>query len=269
MRTGQLDTGRVVTKSEPVPALQIDGLMLRFGGVKVFEDVSFAVASGATLGVVGPNGAGKTSLLNCATGAYTPQAGTIRIFGSEVIDAGPAKIARLGVTRTFQGIQLVPDFSVVENILVGCHLRLQHNLLQALVYVGPSRRQEVLARQRVAEILETVGLSGMGHLKASELSHGDQRRVEIGRALASDPRLLFLDEPTSGMSRSERRAIGDLLENLQRDVGITLVLIEHDVDFVRRMCDQVIVLDFGKIIAHGAPDQVFNDPRVIEAYVGA
>ncbi len=258
----------VIGRASDAGSLRVENLSLSFGGLNVLTDVSLSVDAGHILGIVGPNGAGKSSLLNCAMGTYRPQTGRITIGGHEVLGRRPSQIAKLGVARTFQAVQLIRDYTVEENVLVGRHLQMNRNFFAGCLYLGPARRQERAERVRVAELLDAVGLSRRRRAKVSELSYGEQRRVEIARAMASEPALMFLDEPTSGMGHTERREVGDLLRDLNRSAGLTQVLNEHDVNFVARLCETVLVLDFGKVLAQGTPEEVFSDPQVVEAYVG-
>lgn len=255
-------------QSERETILELDSVCLSFGGLKVLEQVSMRVPRGTIVGIVGPNGAGKSSLLNCATGAYRAQSGSIRVNGVEVARRSASATAALGVSRTFQAVQLVQDYTIEQNVLIGRHLRMQRNLFASIAYWGPARRQEERELQVVNLLLEAVGLGGRGHEEVGNLPYGDQRRVEIARAIASEPDLLFLDEPTSGMGPAERAEIGALLAALTAEKGLTQVLIEHDVNFVAQLCDHVVVLDFGSVIAEGTPAEVFSDQRVIDAYVG-
>jgi branched-chain amino acid transport system ATP-binding protein len=248
--------------------LQVSGLSLSFGGLQVLNDVSFSLAKGAVVGIIGPNGAGKTSLLNCINGAYRPQSGSIAFDGESLLEKRPSSIAKIGVARTFQAVQLIPGLSVMENVLLGRHIRQSRNLFAALMYWGPGKSVERQQRWEVGRILELLGLSALADREAVTLPYGQQRLVELARVMASEPRLLLLDEPTSGMSRAERAEIGSIIRSLA-DGGLSQLIVEHDVGFISNLCDEVIVLNFGRIIAQGTPSTVLQEEHVVEAYIGS
>ena len=235
--------------------LSLSGVGKRFGGVVALNGVNLQVAPGEIASVIGPNGAGKTTLFNLITGALTASAGSIKFAGSELVGLKPFRIVRSGLARTFQNIRLFHSLTVFE------HLRLAQHVATRRGESGED------GRARLAELLEMLGLSAVAGRAATELSYGQQRRVEIGRAVATDPRLLLLDEPVAGMSHEETDDIAALLRKL-RSRGLTILLIEHDMSFVMDLCDQVTVLDFGNVIACGEPGEVQRDERVLEAYLG-
>ncbi|MEL0027122.1 MAG: ABC transporter ATP-binding protein [Perlucidibaca sp.] len=251
------------------PLLVLTGISKRFGGVRALDDVSLAIPAGSIYGLIGPNGAGKTTLFNIITGLYQADSGA-RAFAGEPMGLGvkASEIVRRGIARTFQNIRLFHFMTALENVMVARHTRSRVGLFGAIFNTRAAREEEAAIRQRALALLAYVGLpaSVAGRL-ASELSYGDQRRLEIARALATEPLLLALDEPAAGMNPTETEALRILLERI-RDDGITVLLIEHDVKLIMGLCDRVAVLDFGQRIAEGTPDEVRQDARVIAAYLG-
>jgi branched-chain amino acid transport system permease protein len=248
--------------------LAVEGLARAFGGVRAVDGVSFDVRPGEVHGLIGPNGAGKTTVINLVSGLLAPTGGAIRLEGRPVHGLPPHRVAALGVARTFQNIRLFPDLSALANVLVGEHLVRRASLLARLLLLPAAAEEERLARDRARALLGRVGLAARSGERARNLSYGDQRRVEIARALASDPRVLLLDEPTAGMNPIEVRAVGALIRQVASE-GHSVVLVEHNVKLVMDVCDRVTVLDFGKVIAAGAPADVARDPAVVAAYLGS
>ncbi len=246
--------------------LQASGVTMIFGGLTALNDVSISLDEGRIVGLIGPNGAGKTTLFNCLTGLYTPTRGSVRMHGKE-LPSDPAKVTAAGIARTFQNIRLFPNMTVLENVLVGRHLRMRQGPI-ASVFHGPVfRRGERQAREKARELLSFVGLPGLDDEAARNLPYGDQRRLEIARALATEPDVLLLDEPTAGMNPQETEAARQLIFRI-RDTGVSVVVIEHDTKFIFSLCDTVSVLVQGEVLVEGSPETVRDDPRVIEAYLG-
>jgi branched-chain amino acid transport system ATP-binding protein len=249
----------------PLP-LVVDGLKLRFGGLIALDTVSFRIEPGEMLALIGPNGAGKTSIINCLTGAYIPQQGTIRL-GDQALGGG-LKAARLGVARTFQNLGLFENLNVVDNILLGRHLLMRTGFITGALWWGRAKREEVEHRERVEEVIEFLELERHRHQTVGLLPYGIQKRVELGRAIAAEPRLLLLDEPATGMNLEEVRDIARYLVELRGRFELSVLLVEHDMKLVMDLADRVMVLDFGRRIALGPPGEVQRDERVIAAYLG-
>jgi branched-chain amino acid transport system ATP-binding protein len=256
------------TTTSTEPLLRIEGVDLWFGGTHALDDVTFDIRPGEIFGIIGPNGAGKSSLLNCINGYYRPKSGRIMFHDEDLTRLRPHQIARRGIGRTFQNIELSPEATVLDNVMVGRHLHIKTNPLTEALRLPGARRQEAQSRMRAQEILELVGLEHARDEPVSDLPYGQQKLVELGRALATDPDLMLLDEPTAGMTAEERKEVARVLKNLSTRTGVPLVLIEHDTGFIRGLTDRVAVLDFGKLIALGTPDEVLHNPLVIEAYLG-
>ncbi len=267
---------RLDSSTVPVgePLLAISDVTLRFGGVVALSDVGFTVTQGSIHAVIGPNGAGKSSLLNCVSGLYHPQGGSIQLFSGggqthELTTLAPYRIARLGVARSFQNIELFSNLTVLENLLLGRHIHMRHGVLPALLWYGPARRQEIAHRGLVEEVIDLLSLQAFRHQHVGSLAYGIQKRVELGRALALQPALLLLDEPMAGMNAEEKEDMARYILDVHELAGVTVVLIEHDMAVVMDVSDRVSVLDFGRLIADGTPEQVKADPAVVVAYLGA
>ena len=262
---------QMTTTTAPAPAgttlLDVRGVTMRFGGLTAVNNVDLTVSEGEIIGLIGPNGAGKTTFFNCLTGLYVPTEGTVSYKGA-VLPPKPHKVTQAGIARTFQNIRLFANMTVLENVLVGRHSRTKEGLFSAVLRGPGYRRAEAESHERAMELLEFTGLAGKADHLARNLPYGEQRKLEIARALASDPGLLLLDEPTAGMNPQETRAAEELVFAI-RDRGIAILVIEHDMRFIFNLCDRTAVLVQGQKIVEGDRETVQNDERVITAYLGA
>ncbi len=250
--------------------LSLDGLSLAFGGLKVLTDVSFDVAPGSITAVIGPNGAGKTSLFNCISGFYRPNAGAIRFEGQDLAKVHPPARAKLGLARTFQNIALFRGMTVLDNIKLGRHAHMETGLLDALLYWGRAQREEIAIREEIEErVIDFLEINHIRNQPVASLAYGLRKRVELARALAMRPKILMLDEPVAGMNREETEDMARFVLDVKEEWGVTILMVEHDMGLVMDISDQVVVLNFGKVIAQGRPKEVTANEQVIQAYLGA
>ncbi len=256
------------THADASVLLDVDGLTVAFGGVTAVNGLTFKVHEGEVLSVIGPNGAGKTSAFNCITGFYKPTAGRIRFAGADITGKRPALIAARGVARTFQNLRLFGELSVLDNVRAGMHVRIRQSAFDAILHTPRYRRSEQAATDEANRWLDFVGARGNRVAEVRNLPYGEQRRVEIARALAREPKMLLLDEPAAGLNHGEKAALLDLLRRIS-DLGTAVVLIEHDMGLVMDVSERIVVLNYGKEIADGTPEEIRANPAVIEAYLGA
>ncbi len=248
--------------------LETRGVTKRFGGLSAVDNVSIQVPEGSIYAIIGPNGAGKTTLYNCITGFYPSDEGEMLFQGKSLVGLSPDRITKKGISRTYQNIRLFPAMTALENILVGAHPRLKANMVDALLHTPRQRAEEKEALQKAQDLLNFVGLKGKGDLLARNLPYGEQRRLEMARALANEPKIILLDEPTAGMNPNESRTMMRFIENLRGELGITILLIEHDMKVVMGISEFIYVLDFGQLIAQGTPSEIQRNSQVIESYLG-
>ena len=247
--------------------LKLINISKRFGGLSVLQEVSFDVPAGKVFGLIGPNGAGKTTVFNLITGLLAPTGGAIELQGQSLLGSAPHQITRKGIARTFQNIRIFKDMTLLDNVVVGMHSHLDYGVPGWLFSLPGFRAQERRAREKAHELLGWVGLAAKAGDAADNLSYGDQRKLELARALATEPKLLLLDEPVAGMNTGEKVELMGEITNIAKR-GYTIFMIEHDMRFVMGLCERIAVLNFGKIIAEGSPDEIKNNPDVIEAYLG-
>lgn len=262
------DAANAGSRDETKAILECCGLSLRFGGLVALDEVSFSVQPGKLLAVLGPNGAGKSSLFNCINGVYKPQQGSVLLDRVDISSWSPHRRARAGLARTFQNLALFEELSVLDNLMAARNHLMKRGAIAGMIWFGGARREELAHRERVEEIIDFLDLAPMRHARVASLAYGWRKRVELGRALCMEPKVLLLDEPVAGMNQEETEAMARYILDLRDEWGVTQVLVEHNLGVVMDIADQVVVLDFGKVIADGTPEEVERVPAVIAAYLG-
>lgn len=248
--------------------LEVTSLGISFGGLRAVDELSMKIEEGGLVGLIGPNGAGKTTVFNMLTGVYRPTDGGIRLDGQNLIGKKPHDICKMGVARTFQNIRLFSNLSVMDNVKTGLHNEITYTLAESLLHIGSYRKKERAMDGRAMELLEVFDLVSVADYKAANLPYGKQRKLEIARALATDPKLLLLDEPAAGMNPNETEELMETIELVRKKFGVTVLLIEHDMKLVSGICEYLYVLNFGRLLAEGAPSEVLSNPEVVTAYLG-
>ena len=261
-------TGTAVSVPDGQSLLSFDDVRLTFGGTVAIDGVSFAVRPGELFSIIGPNGAGKTSIFNCISGVYRPQAGHIRFLDHDLLRVSPHGIAELGIARMFQNIELFDNLTVLDNLMLGRHLHLEYGLLSSLLYRGRARRVELANRRIVEDIIDFLEIEAYRKSLVGMLPYGIKKRVELGRALAMEPKLLLLDEPVAGMNIEETEDMARFILDIRTELGLAMVLVEHDMGLVMDLADRILAVDFGQPLALGTPAEVAADPDVIKAYLG-
>ena len=248
--------------------LELENVSIAFGGLKAIDNVSFSIEEGTIFGLIGPNGAGKTTMFNIITANYKPTSGKVTFCGKDISRFKPNVIVNLGIARTFQNIRLFSSMSVLENVLIGLHNDAKYTFFEAMFRVGRYFKEEKRIKNRAIELLEYLGMGDKINLPANSLSYGNSRKVEIARALATNPKLLLLDEPAAGMNPKETEELCELILKMKKDFNLSVLVIEHDMPFVNRLCSEVLVLDYGKKLFNGTPQDAINNKEVIAAYLG-
>lgn len=248
--------------------LELENVSIAFGGLKAIDNVSFSIEEGTIFGLIGPNGAGKTTMFNIITANYKPTSGKVTFCGKDISRFKPNVIVNLGIARTFQNIRLFSSMSVLENVLIGLHNDAKYTFFEAMFRVGRYFKEEKRIKNRAIDLLEYLGMGDKINLPANSLSYGNSRKVEIARALATNPKLLLLDEPAAGMNPKETEELCELILKMKKDFNLSVLLIEHDMPFVNRLCSEVLVLDYGKKLFNGTPQDAINNKEVIAAYLG-
>ena len=250
------------------PVVTFNDVQLSFSGVRAVDGVTFQVEPRELFAIIGPNGAGKTSIFNVLSGVYRPQRGSVRFLGTDIVGMAPHRIAALGMARTFQNIELFANLTVLDNLMLGCHTRVRYDVLRAMLWIGPARRDELGHRGEVEDIIDFLELEQWRSYPVGMLPYGIQKRVELGRALAMRPKLLLLDEPVAGMNVEETEDMARFILDIRDELQVPMVMVEHDMGLVMDLADRVMVVDFGRAITTGQPRAVQDDPEVIRAYLG-